>query len=550
MRKKTKKNRIIALSMAILLSVTSNSIPSRVAAAEEKNYGLQNPRVTAEGTTWDKITFGNYYQTAEFEEEPIKWRILSVDEKNDDLFLLADQSLDCKPYNDTYTDVTWETCTLRSWLNGYGASKNKDGKDFSSDNFIDAAFTKEEQNAIKETTVVNEDTITDYYTTEGGNDTKDKVYCLSISEATNASYGFDKEYEEETKTREAKNTFYAELQGAYTYTYDDTASNGEWWLRSPGSDNDRVAEIDNHGQGYSGGSSVDAWDIAVRPALHISLSSATLTPAGTVDSDGKYTSTDTNYQNPRVDKNNDGKIAKITWDCVYFGKYKQEVTSAKEPIEWRVLSVNGDDAFLLAEQSLDKKAYNETESDVIWEKSTIRSWLNGYGVASNEAGKDFSADNFLDTAFSVKEKDAVKEQTIETEDDASYQTLGGSKTHDKIYLLSIAEVTNAMYGFDDIFTCDSTTRQAKNSAYAIMQGANNYGNGSWWMLRSAYAGIRYTGHGYAGPQSNAMPRVYGFYMNDFDAVRPALHLSLSSSLWKYAGTVSHITVWSYFIQFL
>ncbi len=49
--------------------------------------------------------------------------------EGDDVFLLADKNLDVQRYNDTRTAVTWENCTMRSWLNGYGAEKNKAGKD-------------------------------------------------------------------------------------------------------------------------------------------------------------------------------------------------------------------------------------------------------------------------------------------------------------------------------------------------------------------------------------------------------------------------------------
>ena len=61
--------------------------------------------------------------------------------------------------------------------------------------------------------------------------------------------------------------------------------------------------------------------------------------------------------NPCTDKN-----GVSTWDCVYFGNYWQNDTNgdgtadkndAKQPIKWRVLSVNGDDAFLLADKNLD-----------------------------------------------------------------------------------------------------------------------------------------------------------------------------------------------------
>ena len=83
-----------------------------------------------------------------------------------------------------------------------------------------------------------------------------------------------------------------------------------------------------------------------------------------------------------------------TWDCIYFGNYWQNDTNgdgvadendAKQPIKWHVLSVNGDNAFVIADQNLDAKAYNETKTDVTWENSTIRSWLNGYGASANKA---------------------------------------------------------------------------------------------------------------------------------------------------------------------
>ena len=70
-----------------------------------------------------------------------------------------------------------------------------------------------------------------------------------------------------------------------------------------------------------------------------------------------------------------------TWDCVYFGNYWQEDTNGdgianqndeKQPIKWRVLSVDGDDAFLLADQNLDARQYNTSyRDDVTWETCTL-----------------------------------------------------------------------------------------------------------------------------------------------------------------------------------
>lgn len=44
-----------------------------------------------------------------------------------------------------------------------------------------------------------------------------------------------------------------------------------------------------------------------------------------------------------------------------------------EPIKWRVLDVNGTDAFLLADRALDDHPYNKEWVSITWEKSTIRS---------------------------------------------------------------------------------------------------------------------------------------------------------------------------------
>ncbi len=53
---------------------------------------------------------------------------------------------------------------------------------------------------------------------EGGVNTTDKVYLLSIAEASNTAYGFNGEFNTDSETREAKNTAYAKECGASTST--------------------------------------------------------------------------------------------------------------------------------------------------------------------------------------------------------------------------------------------------------------------------------------------------------------------------------------------
>ena len=268
-----KKNRcgrcLVSMLTIMALIVSSFVLPVHTlksgAAESTSSYGLSNPTISNGVTTWDCIYFGNYYQSNSSTKEPIKWRVLSVN--GNDAFLLADQNLDAKPYNEKYTDVTWATCTLRTWLN---------------DTFLNTAFTLAEQAAIRNTTVVNDDN--PYYDTEGGVNTTDKVYLLSIAEASNTAYGFNGEFGTESGTRVAKNTAYAKECGAW----ETSEGNGWWWLRSPGGSSGRASRVSNDGYGYDAGTFVTHGYYAVRPALHLNLSSSTLwSYAGKVTSKGE-----------------------------------------------------------------------------------------------------------------------------------------------------------------------------------------------------------------------------------------------------------------------
>ncbi len=284
--------RIVAF--ALMLTMTAWLLPAdwQEASAATDTYGLSDPTTDSDGTvTWDCVYFGNYPQSSDgnggFKTEKIKWRVLSVD--GNDAFLLADQNLDCQPYNTSFTDVTWETCTLRSWLNGYGSNENAYGTDYSSDNFIDAAFSSSERGAITTTTVENEDN--PYYGTEGGDDTQDKVYLLSIGEALDTGYGFSSDRTECDEARRTKNTDYAEDQGAWTSTSTDYDGNGWWWLRSLGGVSHCAARVYYGGDLNCYGNGVYDNLSAVRPALHLNLGSDVWSDAGTVSSDGTETTT-------------------------------------------------------------------------------------------------------------------------------------------------------------------------------------------------------------------------------------------------------------------
>ncbi len=505
-----------------------------VAPGSSEKKELKNPTMENGITTWDCIWFGNYWQEdtngdgkadKNDEKTPIKWRVLSVE--GDDVFLLADKNMDCQMYNDTETDVTWETCTMRSWLNGYGAKMNRDGKDYSDNNFLDNAFSTGEQSAIKTTNVVNDDNME--YSIEGGNDTLDKVFLLSIDEVVSSEYGFTYS-NDDTNTRLAVNTAYTATGGEIGGEYMSNAGREDsWWLRSPGDGSIYASFVDELSPGCvnADGSIVDTYH-AARPALHLNLSSvSSWSYAGTVPSDD---------------------VAE--WDCIWFGNYWQEDTNGdgkadkkdeKTPIKWRVLSVEGDDVFLLADKNLDAQRYNDANTAVAWETCTMRSWLNGYGAEANQEEKDYRDNNFFNSAFSEEEQSAIKMTNVVNDDNPEYSTEGGRDTSDKVYLLSIAEVTKTEYGFTFSGSC-TNTRQAVNTAYTAAGGeigseymSNAGREDSWWLRSPGYRSDSASCVYYHG-------NVIGLFIDvddSYRAARPALHLNLSSAPgWSYAGTVT------------
>lgn len=225
----------------------------------------------------DNVYFGNYYQSNNSTKEPVKWRVLA--NANGQLFLLSDQNLEVFQYHTENESVTWERSTMRSWLNGYGASSNTGGSsgiDYTGDNFLDAAFSAKEQNAIVETAVVNDD---NYGTNgEGGNNTTDRIFLLSIAEADNRSY-----FPKYSSSRYSANTPYV-ADGGRLGTYMNGEDEGyldRWWLRSPGFNNSMAAFIEYDGGDVYEGNPVNNKASAVRPAFNLDLSDVLFTSAAT-----------------------------------------------------------------------------------------------------------------------------------------------------------------------------------------------------------------------------------------------------------------------------
>ena len=208
------------------------------------------------------VTLGRYEQDGDKENGPeeIEWVVLDVQDGK--ALLLSKYGLEAKPYNTEYTDVTWETCTLRAWLNS---------------DFLNKAFSAEEQSAILTTTVDNSSSqgYNDLISINGNN-TQDKIFLLSYAEANRyLSVKYWKEDDgNNTKSRVAP-TDYAIETGAYStdnYQTADGKPAGWWWLRMPGLSNFDAPYVHNGGSLYYEAVFRDYG--VVRPAFWLDLTAA------------------------------------------------------------------------------------------------------------------------------------------------------------------------------------------------------------------------------------------------------------------------------------
>ena len=203
------------------------------------------------------VTFGEYPQTTAGEDmTPIEWCVLARD--GDKALLISRYGLDAQPYNTTNSEVTWENCTLRTWLNG---------------TFYNKAFSSAEQAAILTMYVDNSkyQCYDGWSTSSGGNNTRDKVFLLSYAEA-NKYFGVTYNNSNNTNSRVAP-TAYAIAQWASTNnsskTVDETNA-GWWWLRSPGYGQNYAAYVNSNGS-LNGNYYVTFASGSVRPALWVNI---------------------------------------------------------------------------------------------------------------------------------------------------------------------------------------------------------------------------------------------------------------------------------------
>ncbi len=379
-----------------------------------------------EASVGDYVLFGSYEQDNDTEngKEDIEWLVLG--REDDRILVISKYVLDCQPYNTTNTGVTWETCSLRKWLN---------------DSFLRTVFTEEERSMIPFMTI-SADNNPNYTIVSPGTSTRDQVFLLSITEA-NKFFSLNEE-------RKCAPTAYAVANGVYK------ASNGNccWWLRSPGGKVDRAARVSDGGNLNFYSNHVDGRD-GVRPAMWIDLS-ALETEGSSLDAPDVSNENRDTFEQPEMEELKKAAVG----DYISYGAYEQDndLTNGEEPIEWLVLAEEHDRILVISKYGLDAQSYNKTHMSVSWETCSLRGWLNN---------------SFLRTAFTKEEREKIPSVTVNADKNPSYSTELGKNTKDQIFLLSITEA-NMYFKSDNERKCIPTS-------YAVSQGANS---NCWWWLRS------------------------------------------------------------------
>ena len=176
----------------------------------------------------------------------IDWLILATEDNK--ALLISEKTLAKMPYNKDLTATTWETCTLRKYLNG---------------EFYDSLGN--DKTAILPTK--NDNFSNPWFGTYGGNDTNDKIFLLSIEEIV--KYFGDSG---RLKNRNDNNYWLDDKFNNRRVAYDINGAVDCWWLRSSGGFSDFATYVYNDGAvNVSGDGIYLSTDGGVRPALWLDL---------------------------------------------------------------------------------------------------------------------------------------------------------------------------------------------------------------------------------------------------------------------------------------
>ena len=176
-------------------------------------------------------------------------------------------------------------------------------------------------------------------------------------------------------------------------------------------------------------------------------------------------------------------------NTVYWFKY--------EPLRWLVLDPA--QGLVICESIIDSQAYSNTiyregtgNVGDCYNDPSCTNYANDYASSSL---RSWLNNDFYNTAFTSEEKAEIQFSSLDNScSDPSKTKYNSDSTNDKIFLLSLEEVTDSSYGFSSEKSDADLSRRVKGTDYAESQGLLVYDNrgheyhgySSWW-LRTPYS---------------------------------------------------------------
>ena len=433
------------------------------------------------GTVGSVVPFGNYGG------QPIQWIVVESDIKNNRVLLLSRDVIDSKPFHVWKEEVSWESCSLRRWLNR---------------TFYQEAFSAEERKMI-----------IGY---------KDSVFLLTRRRLLR--------YFRSDKALSCGYTPYAAANGLIT----DRDKARAWWLptvmRKIGARYDDRLDVEQENlfdselgvsqyayvvfsSGASEGNDVELAGRGVRPAIWLCFSSI---------SHSDYCSSERAL---RADAEERAELANQArrqayldafsrrGNIVTFGDYpcrSQHWENGLSMLEWIVLDVQDGRALLLSRYAIMGGVLGcETPSD--WENNSFRKKLEWF-YRSSFTNKERSA-----ILLTEVDNSSSQNAGYEKGKKSSWNTFSSAPTKDHVFLLSYAEAMHYFPSAKDRL-CKGTEAMREsyrhNSIFAEKDG-------EWGWLRSM------NGEGYAlhiTPSGNVF---WEKKMEGLHLLRPAMWVDLS-----------------------
>ena len=225
---------IIIIVLIIVIIILVDAIPDAL-------------REMAPSIDFETVNFGGY-----------SWLVL--DERDDKMLLLSEYILFEMAYSSTRQTNTWEDSLLRKYLN----------------NEFFNTFNQAERELI--ILVVNENPDNPRFGTNGGNDTEDLVFILSLDEIL--------KYFGDSGNRRSNGSLINDVYNARRFATDINGNRvRQWWVRTPGAQNHRAVYVGQSGGSDEGvilvnggsrspmsdGVTVTSNDVGVRPAMWVMI---------------------------------------------------------------------------------------------------------------------------------------------------------------------------------------------------------------------------------------------------------------------------------------